>query len=764
MTLVKRLAIVVGGLVLLIAAALAVFVATFDAQRYKSLAIDAVQQKYQRRLAIDGPIGLSVFPRLTLELRKLRLSEHARPDDEFAAIDEASLALQWLPLLRQQLVVDRIAARGVRATLVRDAKGGRNIDDLLATHTPAPTAPPSGAGPGPRLDIGAIRLEDARLALRDESSKLAGSVIIGSFESGRLAPGVQTQLALKARIELTKPQALKLALEGRTQLTFDPDLGSATLGAAQLRVAGDTDAVKALDARLDAKRIAYIPAQQRLELDAAQLTLAGRLGTNPFEAALDWPQLAVAGERLQGSAFSGRFKLLGANALSGRFQSGQPSGGFESLRLPGFALTLEGSAGPRKVEGELKANLLLRPSKGALALDPLVLRAKVADPGLQPLQLAVDGNAGLDGRGAQWALQGALNTNRFSSNGSAAFGGAVPNVQASARFDRLDLNQVLAPTSTTPAPAAAAPADTPVALDGLAALNGRFAVSAGQLVFRQYQVADARLDAALDGGTLRVARLSGGAWGGQVDASGSADAKSRRIAVKLAATGVNVNALLKDVAAKDLLEGTGRVSADLTTAGASLGALRANLAGTAALNLRDGAIKGVNLARSMRRAKAALSMKQDALTKAQASEKTDFSELTATAQIANGVADSRDLDVKSPYLRLAGAGTFDIGRGRIDYTARATVVGVPAGQDGAEMAALRGVTVPVLLSGPFEAIDWKIQWSGVAAAAVENKLKDKLAERLGAKLGNAPASADAASAPIRPEDRLKEKLKGLFKK
>ncbi|HET9976900.1 MAG TPA: AsmA family protein [Burkholderiaceae bacterium] len=762
MTLARRIALVLGGLVLLFAAALAVFVATFDADRYKGLAIDAMQQKYQRTLAIDGPIRLSVFPRLAVKLGKLRLSEHARPNDEFAAIDEASLSLQVLPLLRKQFVVDRLAARGVRATLARNAKGGRNIDDLLAKDASA--AAPAG-GPAPRFDIGGVQLEDARLVLRDDLAKVAGTITLASFESGRLAPGVETKLALKAAIELTQPQALSLALEGTTLLVFDLDRGSATLGAVALRASGDTAAVKALDARLDAKRLAYSPEQQQLELEAAKLTLAGRQGKSPFEASLEWPRLAVAGERLQGSGFSGRFKLQGANALAGTFQSGNPSGSFEALRLPGFTLRIDGSAGPRKVDGDLKANLLLRPGKTSVALDKLVLRANVVEPGLQPLRLAVDGNAGVDGRGAQWTLAGSLNTNQFSSNGSAAFGGAVPNVQATARFDRLDLNQVLAPGSTAPAPSAAAPADTAVAFDGLAAVNGRFALSAGQLVFRQYKVADAKLDAALDGGTLRVARLTGGAWGGQIDASGSAQAQSKRVAVKLAASGVNVNALLKDVAGKDLLEGTGRVTADLTTGGASLGALRSNLAGSAALNLRDGAIKGVNLARSFRQAKAAFSLKQDALAKAQASEKTDFSELTATAQIANGVAQSKDLDVKSPFLRLGGAGTFDIGRGRIDYTARATVVGVPAGQDAAEMAALRGVTVPVLLSGPFEAIDWRIQWSAVAAAAVENKLKDRLAEKLGAKLGAAaPATAAAASAPRKPEDNLKDALRGLFKK
>jgi len=323
---------------------------------------------------------------------------------------------------------------------------------------------------------------------------------------------------------------------------------------------------------------------------------------------------------------------------------------------------------------------------------------------------------------------------------------------------------VLAP-NTAAAASATAPAaagDTPLSMDGLTAMNGRFNLSAGQLSFRQYEVDDAKLDATLDSGTLRVSRLAGRAWGGNVDASGSADAKSKRISVKLLANGINANALLKDVSGKDLLEGTGRVSADVSTSGATLGALRSNLAGAAGLQLRDGAIKGVNLARTLRQAKAALSMKQDAITKASSAEKTDFTELVASARIEGGVARSDDLDLKSPYLRVGGSGRFDVGAGRIDYTARATVAPTASGQDGADLAALRGVTVPVQLSGPFEAIDWKVQWSSVVASVVENRLKDRIAERLGL-----PAPADhAASSPDntskRPEDKLKERLRGLL--
>lgn len=117
----RRIALALGALVLLLAIALAVLLATFDANRFKTLAIDWMKTERQRTLVIDGPVELSVFPRIALKVSKLRLSERGR-SDEFAAVDEAALAVAALPLLRKQVVVDRVSARGVRALYSRDPR------------------------------------------------------------------------------------------------------------------------------------------------------------------------------------------------------------------------------------------------------------------------------------------------------------------------------------------------------------------------------------------------------------------------------------------------------------------------------------------------------------------------------------------------------------------------------------------------------------------------------------------------------------------
>ena len=55
------------------------------------------------------------------------------------------------------------------------------------------------------------------------------------------------------------------------------------------------------------------------------------------------------------------------------------------------------------------------------------------------------------------------------------------------------------------------------------------------------------------------------------------------------------------------------------------------------------------------------SLRGEQTQKADKAQKTDFSELTATFKIANGVARNNDLSLKSPLLRVGGEGDINIG-------------------------------------------------------------------------------------------------------
>jgi AsmA protein len=435
------------------------------------------------------------------------------------------------------------------------------------------------------------------------------------------------------------------------------------------------------------------------------------------------------------------------------------------VRIPSFEARIDSNSAARKLNATFRADLLLQPGKQALALDKIGIDLKLDDPALKPLSLGLQGQAGASARSARWNLTGQMNASPFRTEGTADLSPATPKLTASARFEALDLNSVVpaAPAGARAGGSAAADPDAAIDLSALRRVNGSFTLRAGSVALRQFVVNDLALDATLDGGVLHVNTLQGKTWGGAIDARAVADAGASRVGIKATASGVDLKAMLKDLANKDILEGKGRVVADLDTAGHSVSEMKSRLLGSAAVQVRDGAVKGFNLAKSLRQAKAALSMSQDTTQRANQAEKTDFSEMSASFQVDSGVARSNDLDMKSPYIRVGGAGAVDVGKSRIDYMARATITDTSKGQDGSDLAALRGLTIPVKLSGPLDAIDWNIQWSAVAASALKNqfegRLKDKL--RLGASAASAPTS-DAQSIE-RAKDKMREKLKGLFK-
>ncbi len=825
----KKVALAVGGMVVLAGAGAAYLVVTFDPNHHKGVLIDWVKTEKQRTLVLNGPIELGVWPRLHVRLQDVSLSEFQRAE-VFASVREVDLAVQLMPLLKGQLRVGRVTAAGLSMRYLRDAQGRSNLDDLLVK----PDQPKTDA-PGQPLsfDVEGVELKDLSAEVEDAKGGVKGRIQLVSFKSGRLADGVATDIELDAKADLKAPRELQAGVVGRLSLTpslgtgrFDTrnvDLKVTASQAGQGQVESQITAAQALwdgekvtaqvkdlavalsgvvgqgasaitvkPSKLALSSFEYDPAQQALSLDKLDVQAEVAQGGHARSLSLSWPSLQVKGGSLQGGPLAGAFKVEGPVAAEGQFKSQAPSGSFQSVRLPGLSLDLKarmaGAKGEatREVAAQLSGLLQVQPSAMTGTLEGLKLSAKVTEPSLQPLNIQANGRVAVAmPLKADWGLQGDLNGNAFNTQGQFKAGEGAPNVQAKARFEQLDLNRLLPPAAPAAGPAGSAAADqAPVDLNGLRAVNGRFDVQVGQLAWQQYRVADAAVVATLQGGTLSLSQLSGAAWGGRFQAQGQAKAgagAAQQIALQATASDVNLLAMLKDVMGKDPVEGTAQVKLNVSTSGATVGALTAALNGTASTVVRDGAVRGINLAKSLREAKAKMSGRSDAVQKAAATEKTDFTELTASFVIKQGVAHNEDLEAKSPFLRLGGAGDIHLPQRRMDYTVKATVTGTIKGQDGADIEALKGVTIPVKLSGPFDALDWRINWSGVALGSLTNtvkgqldtKLKDektKLQDQLKSKLLGGAASTDPAAsgaAAVKPEDaarqKLQDKLKGLFR-
>ena len=96
--------------------------------------------------------------------------------------------------------------------------------------------------------------------------------------------------------------------------------------------------------------------------------------------------------------------------------------------------------------------------------------------------------------------------------------------------------------------------------------------------------------------------------------------------------------------------------------------------------------------------------------------RTRFSDLSARFVLKDGVAESRDLQIRAPYFRIGGTGHVDLAKGEVDYQMNAVVAG---GTGVPELDALRGVNIPIRLTGPLVSPSYRIDTTA---------LRDKLVQ------------------------------------
>jgi AsmA protein len=290
----------------------------------------------------------------------------------------------------------------------------------------------------------------------------------------------------------------------------------------------------------------------------------------------------------------------------------------------------------------------------------------------------------------------------------------------------------------------------------------------GALKANNVRASKVRMELKASGGRIDVNPLTAAFYQGSLSSALTVNAApaTPTFAARHNMNGIDVGAFLKDLAGNDTLEGKGNVTADVATQGNTVGALKKALNGNAAVKLADGAVKGIDIAGSIRNAKAKLgSLRGEHSQAADKSQKTDFSELTATFRIANGIARNNDLSLKSPLLRVGGEGEINIGEDTVNYLVKAAIVGTSQGQGGRDVADLKGVTVPVRVAGPLGSPNYKIDFGAMATDAAKQSVTDAVQKRLGiGGAKSAPATGDATKKKDAPaaEGSSRDRVRGLF--
>ncbi len=241
------------------------------------------------------------------------------------------------------------------------------------------------------------------------------------------------------------------------------------------------------------------------------------------------------------------------------------------------------------------------------------------------------------------------------------------------------------------------------------------------------QLKDGRMTADLSKLTLYQ-----GAGKGKLVLDGSGPVPGLDASFQLA--NVQVEPLIKDASNTDMLTGAGTFDIAVAGRGKTQRELVSALNGKGDLKFANGVIKGVNLGAIARAGQAVTQGNLTALAQnvegairgaTGPAQQTDFSALTGTFTITNGVLTNKDLDLKSPVLHATGAGTADLPKRTADYKI---------------LTSLEAVKVGLIVQGPWDNLSYKPDLEDALKAGAGKAIQDLGKGVLGGQSGSQPAS------------------------
>ncbi len=234
-------------------------------------------------------------------------------------------------------------------------------------------------------------------------------------------------------------------------------------------------------------------------------------------------------------------------------------------------------------------------------------------------------------------------------------------------------------------------------LNGMNYVDAQARISAAELTIGDARFAPAAIDATLASGVLKAQISNLGAYDGNANGELTIDASAANpaFALRTDLTGVRALPLLRSLADFDKLDGKMQAKISVRSSGNSQRAMIADLSGTVFAVFQDGAIKGLNVAQMIRSLTASpLSGWQESKEQA-----TDLTQLSASFKIDKGQAQTTDLNLVGPLVKMTGVGTIDLNTRQIGFRVEPKLVMTTEGQGRA--ADPVGLGIPVMIEGPW---------------------------------------------------------------
>ena len=675
---------VLGGLAVLASVAALLWV---DPNDYRADIERLAQQKTGRPLHIGGKLDLKLFPYLAIRITDVQLGNVAAYGSEpFLTVREASIGVRLLPLLRKRLEVSRVTVDGLAANLVSRSAGDNNWKDLTESKPDAT----GGSGGSTRASIAGIDITHASLRYRDAAKQSETSFSNLKVHTGALGGSAPVRV------------------------TLDFDYGDG-----------------------GQKPVAHFSVGMRAQIgkDSARIALH---------------DLDVHGEWL-GDVSKGNRPIVfavrsAAVVLDTQAQTLAPA--TLDVRLGGLALQLS-AAGEKLFTDHLVTGKLKVPRASARnALESLGMTAPVTRDSHALSAFSLSGDYRLTPQQVRLTnIDATLDATRIL--GSAA----VEDLETGAlsyalRLDDIDVDRYLSPKVPSQrakkTPAAPAAEATPLPIETLRKLDVRGTLEMGAATVAGLAFTGVSLPLTVKDGRLHLgptqAHLFGGTYNGDVMLNAApmqGDGRPAQLSLNEHFKGVDAGELVKAAFHTTRLSGRGDANVVVMGTGHTDSDILRSLNGKIDVNVKHGAINGIDLWYELRRAQALL--RQDPIPARTGPERTPFNTFSGSGNLDRGVLRNEDLTVETDYLKAHGKGTLDLGTKALNYRLVASVYAPPTPGAASGIRDLQAVDLPFVITGTVEEMKVRADLEALAEAQVRQRVNEKVqqkSEELRKKLGD----------------------------
>jgi AsmA protein len=705
----------IAGLVLVAAVSLFLF---FDPNDFRDRISAAVKESTGRDLVV-GDISLTVFPWLAVKIGHTELGNATGfSSAQFLSFEEASLSVRIMPLIiRQQIEVGTASLDGLTVNLEVGAGGSTNWDDLAEGDSSSGDSASGDTGPGGDFDVASIAVTNASVSYTDTPAGTGYSVSDLSFETGRIAVGMPIDVRAEFDFDSSADElGGHLAIRGTTTMAEN----MTRVSVENLNVSGELRGIVAEPTafNFDARAVHVDTAAESVspgEMDLSVLGLSMAANVEPF-------------------SYSG---------------TPQP---VADLRVAEFSLK------------DLMRTLDIEPpvTADSNALQRVSFSAKAAvgeeDINLTAMSLELDDSV----------MVGSLSL-PMDASGSLGFDLEV---------DSITLDGYMAPPDDIAAASDQETSDVEIPADLIRTLNVNGSFRIQQAFMTGMEFTNLELGVNASGGKLRLNPLAAdfydGGYSGDVQIDASQDVPF--VSTNERISDVNLGTMMSAMYDVDNISGTVNGHFQLQGAGQTLSAIQRDLDGNISIELADGAWEGTDIWHQLRAARAMY--RQEPAPEPSLPARTEFSSVSASGAVLDGIFTNNDFLAELPFLQLSGAGMLDLVSTEVDYAMEVRVLDRPEFMGGAteeELADFTSTVVPLKITGLLSAPSVRPDIEGIFRARVEEvieekkeELRDQLINRLLGPEdpppdGEDPEAQDDEAVEEDPEEKLKrDLLKKLF--